>query len=143
MKVGYGIVMVLVMVALSGCSQGVTMKNIDVHLDEENAMYVDIRNMSEVYVNGTIKGFSVIPFYDVLEAEGALVRTQGWTFEPASIQDEARLRELFDEDKTIYLICRSGNRSGFLKDALDYLGYEDVVNVGGFNDYQGKNVVFP
>ncbi|MBC8381229.1 MAG: rhodanese-like domain-containing protein [SAR92 clade bacterium] len=36
-----------------------------------------------------------------------------------------------DKDKTIYVYCQSGNRSGKAKTILDQLGYSNVINAGG------------
>jgi len=38
-----------------------------------------------------------------------------------------------DKDASIYVYCRSGRRSGIAKEALESLGYTQVVNVGGFS----------
>lgn len=39
-----------------------------------------------------------------------------------------------DKDKEIRLYCRSGNRAGKAKSALENAGYTDVKNMGGIND---------
>ncbi|MEE4293425.1 MAG: rhodanese-like domain-containing protein [Xanthomonadales bacterium] len=39
-----------------------------------------------------------------------------------------------DPDATLYLYCRSGNRSGKAKKALEQAGFTSVVNVGGYRD---------
>lgn len=39
-----------------------------------------------------------------------------------------------DPDATLYLYCRSGNRSGKAKKALEQAGFTNVVNVGGYRD---------
>ncbi len=44
-----------------------------------------------------------------------------------------------DKNKTVYLVCRSGNRSGKACKLLKKEGY-DVVNVlGGFNQWKKEN----
>ena len=42
--------------------------------------------------------------------------------------------ESFDKDKTYYLYCRSGNRSGQAARIMQNKGFENVYNVGGFDD---------
>jgi len=37
-----------------------------------------------------------------------------------------------DKSKTVYLYCRSGNRSGKAADTLKVLGYQSYYNIGGF-----------
>lgn len=39
-----------------------------------------------------------------------------------------------DKDKTYYLYCRSGNRSAKAAQILDEEGFENVFNVGGYNE---------
>jgi phage shock protein E len=39
-----------------------------------------------------------------------------------------------DKNTTIYVYCRSGNRSGKAKKILDQLGYTNVVNAGGIGE---------
>ncbi len=39
-----------------------------------------------------------------------------------------------DKNKTYYLYCRSGNRSGKAAQILDKEGFESVFNVGGYED---------
>jgi len=45
----------------------------------------------------------------------------------------AKLGEL-DKDKTYYLYCASGNRSGTAAQMMQNAGFEKVYNVGGFLD---------
>lgn len=40
----------------------------------------------------------------------------------------------FDKDKTYYLYCRSGNRSGQAARIMLKEGFENVYNVGGFEE---------
>ena len=39
-----------------------------------------------------------------------------------------------DKEKTYYLYCRSGNRSGQAARLMKNKGFENVYNVGGFDD---------
>jgi phage shock protein E len=38
-----------------------------------------------------------------------------------------------DKNKTVYLYCRTGNRSGKTADILKKSGYANVYNIGGFD----------
>lgn len=42
--------------------------------------------------------------------------------------------DTLDEDKTYYLYCRSGNRSGQAARLMKKNGFENVYNVGGFEE---------
>jgi rhodanese-related sulfurtransferase len=119
----------------------VTMEDVDMYLGRPDVQYVDLRNFDDKMASGYIAGFEFIPFFDYLEATGALVRTDGWNHDAANIQNQATIFGLFDEDKTIFLMCGSGTRAGFVKSALEELGYENVINVGGIANYTGDNKV--
>lgn len=46
---------------------------------------------------------------------------------------EAQLKSL-DKDKTYYLYCRSGNRSGQAAELMVESGFNNVYNIGGYQD---------
>ncbi len=121
----------------------VTMENVDEILEAENVQLIDLRDWQDKMASGYIAGFEMIPFFQYLELEGHLVRTDGdWEFAAEDIVNEAVLRNFFDEDaRAIYLMCGSGTRAGFVLAALEELGYTNVHNVGGIKDYTGANQV--
>lgn len=120
----------------------VDMTNIDMYLGRSDVQYVDLRNFDDKMKSGYIAGFEMIPFFDYLEYEGILVRTDGnFTFAAEDILSQAGLRGLFTQDKTIFLMCGSGTRAGYVKEALESLGYDNVYNVGGIGSYAGNNLV--
>ncbi len=143
--------LVMLTFALAACSEcpecetladiptEVTMAEVDDYLGRPDVQYVDLRNFDDKMNSGYIQGFEMIPFFDYMEAEGILTRTDGWNFE--TVANEVALKALFNEDKTIFLMCGSGTRAGFVKAALESLGYENVINVGGIKDYAGDNKV--
>ena len=142
-------------IALTGCTtevevpmelaelpEVVDMTNVDEFLGRPDVQYVDLRNFDDKMNSGYIAGFEMIPFFDYLEATNALVRTDGdWTFADEDVVSAGALEGLFDMDKTIFLMCGSGTRAGFVKDALESIGYTKVVNVGGIGTYAGDNKV--
>ena len=48
------------------------------------------------------------------------------------------IKELPDKNQTIYVYCRSGNRSKQASQKLVDLGYTDVIEFGGIIDYSGE-----
>ena len=48
------------------------------------------------------------------------------------------IAELSDKNQTIYVYCRSGNRSKQASQKLVDLGYTDVIEFGGIIDYSGE-----
>ena len=48
------------------------------------------------------------------------------------------IAELPDKNQTIYIYCRSGNRSKQASQKLTNLGYTNVIEFGGIIDYSGE-----
>ena len=48
--------------------------------------------------------------------------------------------ELPDKEQLILVYCRSGNRSKQASEKLVKLGYTNIVEFGGINDWTGENV---
>ncbi len=119
----------------------VDMGNIDTYLDRPGAKYVDLRNVGDKYKAGYVDGFEVVSFFEYLE-NNALKRNNGWDFSEADIVSKAVLQNVFGNKKReIFLMCASGTRAGYVKAALESLGYDKVYNVGGLKDYKGKRKV--
>ena len=121
----------------------ITMADIDLYVGRPNMQFIDLRNFSNMTTDGWHTAFTVVPFFEFLEAENILVRSDGWNFSPEDIKNEDALRNIFDADKDIILICAAGARAGYVKAALEYLGYENVWNAGALGDYEGPNYICP
>ena len=52
----------------------------------------------------------------------------------------AQIPELPDKDQLILVYCRSGNRSKQASEKLVALGYTNIVEFGGINDWPGETV---
>lgn len=50
------------------------------------------------------------------------------------------IQELPDKDQRILVYCRSGNRSKQASGKLAELGYTNIVEIGGINDWTGDTV---
>lgn len=121
---------------------GVTMDNIDNFMSRPGAKYVDFRNAEQFYTDGYIDGFMTKSFFEFIEPQEIVVRSDGWNFSADDVKDDFMLEELFgDPDREIFLMCQSGARSGLMKQALESIGYTNVHNVGGIIDYTGANRV--
>lgn len=77
-----------------------------------DAVWIDVRTAEE-YAEGHLAQAALIP-YDVIEK---------------GVSDLN-----LSKDAPIYLYCRSGNRAGKAKIALEAQHYTHVVNVGGLED---------
>ena len=81
--------------------------------DGDDILLYDVRTKEE-YISGHIPGAVNIP-HDV-------------------IADEIQIEQ---KDAVIVVYCRSGNRSGQAKTALEGLGYTNVIDFGGIGNWQG------
>jgi len=116
----------------------ITMANIDNYMSRPGAKYVDLRNVEDLYVGGYIDGFELVSFFQYFD-ETSFDRAD-WEFEESDIISAARIENVFgDKNREVFLMCGSGTRAGYMKDALESLGYETVFNAGGIRDYQGEN----
>lgn len=91
---------------LCGCNNKET-KTIEEIMKEDNYIIVDVRT-NEEYNQGHVVDALNIP-YDVIENSN------------------------LDKTKTIFVYCKSGNRSNIAYNKLSNLGY-DVYDLGAFND---------
>ena len=51
--------------------------------------------------------------------------------------EDKEIVELPDKNQTIYVYCRSGNRSKQAAEKLVKLGYENIIEFGGIIDWKG------
>ena len=119
----------------------ITMENVDEYMFRDDVQYVDLRNYEQRFRAGFIYSFEIIPFFDYLDYR-AFDRGDIYEFNPDQILSEMELERLFDRDKAIFLYADGCIRSGYLKDVLNYLGYERVFVLGGFYEYTGENMVY-
>ncbi|MBM7869116.1 rhodanese-related sulfurtransferase [Clostridium pascui] len=80
---------------------------------DKGIILLDVRTKEE-YKNGHIKGSMLIPV-DNLKTEAEI--------------------KLKDKDSPIFVYCRSGNRSVTAANLLVNLGYTNVYNLGGINNW--------
>ncbi len=115
----------------------ISMTNLDDYMYRDDVQYIDLRNFDAKFQSGYIESFTQIPFFDYLDNR-VISRNNTFEFEPDHIIDEAEIRRLFDEDKAIFMFDDGCIRSGYMQDALHYLGYSRVFVLGGFYEYTGE-----
>ena len=59
---------------------------------------------------------------------------------PNEVIGTEEIPELPDKDQLILVYCRSGNRSKQASEKLAALGYTNIVEFGGINDWPGETV---
>jgi rhodanese-related sulfurtransferase len=87
------------------------------------ALIVDVRDGTELQASGKVKG--------ALHVSRGLLEFKA---DPDSPMYDPKFRK----DKTIILYCASGGRSALAGKTLKDMGYADVRNLGGFQDWQAS-----
>lgn len=90
-------------------------------INDENSVFVDVRDAYMIADSGTIDGGHHIP--------------RG-LFEFVADEDSPLFNPLFDKSKTFYLICGAGGMAALAGKTLKEMGYENVINIGGFSDWK-------
>jgi phage shock protein E len=80
--------------------------------DAAKPIIIDVRTKWEWNL-GHLDGAILIPYDEIGEKIGEVVK---------------------DKSQRIYVYCRTGHRSQIAKEALEKLGYKDVVNLGSLED---------
>ena len=88
-------------------------------MDSESGYIIIDARTQEEYDQGHIPGAILIPEYE--------------------IADRAE-KELLDKDQLILVYCRSGRRSKIAAEELVKLGYTNVKEFGGINDWEYETV---
>ena len=82
-------------------------------MEEEKGVVIDVRSKME-YEEGHLKATDELIDFNAGEFHNKV--------------------DSLDKDKTYYLYCRSGNRSGQAARLMKSKGFENVYNVGGFEE---------
>lgn len=89
-------------------------------LGQDNVLFVDVRDGNELAQTGKVQS--------AVHASRGMLEFKA---DPASPFHDP----IFDPTKTVILYCASGGRSALAGQALLDLGYKDVRNLGGFQDW--------
>ena len=87
---------------------------------EAGALVVDVRDAAEVEKSGKVVGAVHIP--------------RGMV-EFRADPDTPYYDENFAKDRTVIVYCAAGGRAALSGQALKEMGYDEVYNLGGFNDW--------
>ena len=124
-------IFIIILIMFTGCERENSMKNTEkqpdfrqismqegLELMENDSDYIllDVRRTDE-FEEGHIPGAVNIPNETIGTEE---------------------IEQLPDKNQTIYVYCRSGNRSKQASKKLAELGYTNVVEFGGIIDYSGE-----
>ncbi len=90
------------------------------HLNDDDAVFIDVRDANMIADSGTIDGGHHIP--------------RG-LFEFVADEDSPMFNPLFDKSKTFYLVCGAGGMAALAGKTMMDMGFQNVVNIGGFSEW--------
>ncbi|MCB0365557.1 MAG: rhodanese-like domain-containing protein [Bdellovibrionaceae bacterium] len=105
-------------------ADAVDFKKVAVEVNKNDAILLDVREISELQEEGLAKGALWLPNSEIR------IASKGW---------EAFLRQT-PKDKKIYIYCRSGGRAGQVQQRLKDKGYLSVINIGGLKDWKAQGL---
>ena len=130
------LVLLLAMLLLTGCGSNAgqtattdeTMEDVGV-----KGEYVQINAEEAKKLMDTEKGYILLDVRTPQEYESSHI--PGAILIPDNEVEERAERELPDKDQLILVYCRSGNRSKTASQILANMGYTNVKEFGGINDW--------
>ena len=130
------LVLLLAMLLLTGCGSNAgqtattdeTMEDVGV-----KGEYVQINAEEAKKLMDTEKGYILLDVRTPQEYESSHI--PGAILIPDNEVEERAKRELPDKDQLILVYCRSGNRSKTASQILANMGYTNVKEFGGINDW--------
>ena len=87
---------------------------------DEHAVFIDVRDSSDIAETGTIAGALRIP--------------RGF-IEFAADENMPFYNEALKKDQDIYLVCGAGGMAALSGKTLKDMGYENVTNIGGISEW--------
>ncbi len=90
------------------------------HHGDENAVFIDVRDSSDIAATGTVSGAYRIP--------------RGF-IEFAADENLPLHNEALKKDKAIYLVCAAGGMAALSGKTLVDMGFENVTNIGGISEW--------
>ena len=146
-----------------GADVNINMATIDQYLGRPEVAYRDVRHLyatdeagnAVVDLASTIQGFKITPYIKLAPMSADSVRGDElfaleWDADgnivsatPNYVESELVVRDLFPQDRPVFLMCTSGGRASMAKNLLLFLGWnpELVYNIGGQKDYKGTNLL--
>lgn len=150
-----------------GVDANINMSSIDDWLGRDDVVYRDVRMLfdpadygsigGEADLTRTIKGFTIVPYPYIatlskLPVEGAYegncLFSLTWDDIGSIVSATANyeesmtfLKEMFPEDKAVFIMCGGGGYSGMTKALLIFLGWDEklLYNIGANWTYEGEN----
>ena len=127
---------VLVILGLTGCG--------DKEVDDMGAFSADKNSYVQISMDEAVAMMEEETDYIILDVrtpeEFAEKHIPGAINVPNETIGDDEITELPDKEQLILVYCRSGNRSKQASEKLAALGYTNVYEFGGINDWTGETV---
>ena len=127
---------VLVILGLTGCG--------DKEVDDMGAFRADKNSYVQISMDEAVAMMEEETDYIILDVrtpeEFAEKHIPGAINVPNETIGDDEITELPDKEQLILVYCRSGNRSKQASEKLAALGYTNVYEFGGINDWPGETV---
>ena len=148
-----------------GIDKNINESTIDKYLGRSDSVYRDMRMLEDPgdyeaiggdsKLSGFVNGFEVVPLPYIMNVTG-LPAAVGQTYTGPTLFTEKDgkytanyresfdiLKDLFPQDKIIFLMCGGGGYAGMMKNLLVSLGWDGskIYVVGGYWYYNGENNV--
>ena len=149
--------------------KAINIGTIDAYLGRDDVAYIDVRMLfdpadfsaigGDADLSRTIEGFRIVPYPYIASLarlpvpggyEGPTLYSLAWDEQgaiaaatPNYKESDMILRELFPQDKAIFLMCGSGGYAGMMKSFLIFLGWEEsrLYNIGANWSYTGDHTL--
>lgn len=119
------------LILLMGCGKGENMKDAEEQLDFKQISMKEGLELMEADSDYILLDVRRIDEFEAGHIPGAVNI-------PNELIGAEEIAELPDKNQTIYVYCRSGNRSKQAAQKLAGLGYTNIVEFGGIIDYSGE-----
>ena len=123
-------VVILILAALVLCGCGASEENAETYLQITADEAAELMAEETDYILLDVR----------TEEEFAAEHIPGAICIPNETIGDSAIPELPDKDQTIFIYCRSGNRSKDAAEKLVRQGYTHIIEFGGINDWNGETV---
>jgi rhodanese-related sulfurtransferase len=125
------VIITVLLFSLSGCSEKASVSS-DQPNNDQNLSQGGYTNLKQEEAKKNLAADKSIVLLDVRTPEEyAVGHIPGSILIPLDTLENEAEKKLTDKDATIYIYCRSGNRSASASEILADLGYKNIYNIGG------------
>lgn len=147
-----------------GIDKNINETTLDQYLGRNDVVYRDMRMLidpgdyaaigGDSYLSGFVEGFEIVPLPYLVNVTGLpeevgntytgktlFTQDKDGNYKPNYTESLQILKDLFPQDKTIFIMCGGGGYAGMTKQMLAKLGWDadKIYNVGAYWTYEGEH----